>query len=51
MNEENKALFEYERKKLEKEHNGDLAFGLIVSSIIASVILLLMFLIISKIGV
>ena len=45
MNKENKIMFEYEKKKLEKELNGDIMFGLVVSSIIANVILLLMFLI------
>lgn len=45
MNEENKIMFEYEKKKLEKEFHGDIMFGVVVSSIIANVILLLMFLI------
>lgn len=51
MSEEDKVMFEYERKTLEKEHNGDFIFALVISFTIASVILLLMFLIISKIGV
>ena len=39
-------MFEYEREKLEKGTNGDFMFGLIVSFIFASVIMLMMFLIV-----
>lgn len=47
MNREDEIMFEYERKKLDKELNGDFIFGLVMSSTIACVIILLIFLIVT----